>query len=169
MTIINNNKDAPYNNRPNLLLSKLENEPTSNQLRHVTQMVELTSSLSLTKAEVMSKFDLMEDNIRRNVPKHEQPALLAGLYMGKSSYQYWQENGSKWAEKLQPENLRLTGHPTDGQLIGGADVAGAISGALSVGFAAWAVGPVGWVFGTLFIAGSSLVSSGGAALIVYSK
>jgi len=170
--VINANSNQSFTNLNEALILEMNSNISSEQEEVALDVLQLLSTPDLSKSAFNLEFKEIEQRIYKTIIIDEQPALLAGLYLGRSSYFYWKENSLKWIGKLATPGSRISDNRekiSDGELIGGADVAGAISGAGAVGLAAWAFGPIGWGFAAGFTVVSGLVSSGGAAIIVYSS
>jgi hypothetical protein len=171
--VVNANNDKSFSKLNEDLILQMNSKISANQEGVASDMLLLMSTPGLSKIDFNLKFDEIEQLIYRTLNKDEQLAMLAGLYVGRSSYFYWQENSLKWQDKLAVPGVRISGEaddpPSGAAIIGGADLAGAITGAGSILVVSGVTGPIGWGFGALFTAGSALVTSGGAAIMVWAN
>jgi hypothetical protein len=105
--------------------------------------------------KIFMAFEKIRTDVLKNGTKEEQIIAITAIEMGKSSLEYWYNNGNEWAG--------LMNIPTKGWFswknVGRSDIQGAISSALTIGIAALISGPPGWVAGTVGILGGAAASS----------
>lgn len=115
---------------------------------------------------MLAAFDDISDEAKTSCSDNELPVILAALSVARHSAQYWHDHLGEWVSEFgdtPSSNGRIQGNVRWG-VVAGADVATAATVAGSMwGFSL--IPGVGWGFAAAVIGGSSLITSGAAALM----
>ena len=111
-------------------------------------------------------FNTVESRAYSECNDQEKVIILSAVNIGKNSLNYWYNNSQNWEPIIESSKIITVNKPAEWKVIGGADVAGAVSGAVraavinlwpSAGQAAYGA----------TIVSSALSASAGAAVLYY--
>jgi len=147
-----------------ILLDSINPYLSENQKLYIEKILSTMTS-GIDFEPMLAAFDEILDEAKKNCSDNELPVILASLSVAKNSSQYWHDHLQEWISEFgdTPNNNGRIQEIKWG-VVAGADVATAATVAGSMwGFSL--IPGAGWGFAAAVIAGSSLITSGGAALM----